>query len=328
LLRLALHFDLRAPSFGPPIQDVYSAMLQQCAWGDELGFSRVVLSSHHGCDDNYCPSELMTATAIATVTKRIRIAPVVILPLYDPLHVAEDVAVLDIISGGRVDFMVGAGYRPAEFAMFKRSLNERGRLMEEGVQAVKDAWSGEPFQFRGESVMVRPRPVQQPHPPIVMLGDSRAAARRAARLADQFHPMSNDPSGWYAEYEAACRELGREPEPLPRGPGWMFLQVAEDPDAMFERIAPSLLHVTNSYAVWLSEAGGTSVYEPIADVEALKASGNFRIVTPDECVELADQVDELMLDPLFGGIDPDVAWESLKLFESRVLPRLRARMSQ
>ncbi|HRE01195.1 MAG TPA: LLM class flavin-dependent oxidoreductase, partial [Ilumatobacteraceae bacterium] len=102
----------------------------------------------------------------------------------------EDIAVLDLVSQGRIDLLVAAGYVPAEFAMFGKAMNERGKLMEEGVTALRKAWTGEPFEFRGETVLVRPRPFQQPGPPIIMAGDSRAAARRAARIGDAYAPMA------------------------------------------------------------------------------------------------------------------------------------------
>src|SRR5688500_16357510 len=108
---LTLHYDFRAPSFGASAADIYATALEQCAWGDAHGFSRVVISSHHGCDDDYGPSPLIAAAAIAAVTKQMRIVPVVALPLYHPLNVAEDVAVLDLLSKGRIDLLVAAGYR-------------------------------------------------------------------------------------------------------------------------------------------------------------------------------------------------------------------------
>src|ERR1700688_1051596 len=113
-------------------------------WGDAQGFDRVVISSHHGCDDNYGSAPLIEATAIALRTRSIRIQPVVTLTLYDPLHVAEDVAVLDLLSGGRIDLVVAAGYRRSEFAMFGRSMSQRAALMEEGVVALRRAWTGTP----------------------------------------------------------------------------------------------------------------------------------------------------------------------------------------
>ena len=83
------------------------------------------------------------------------------LPLYDPVHVAEDVAVLDLLSEGRVELVVGAGYRPSEFAMFDQDMSRRGRLLDEGITVIRQAWQGEPFEHRGQKILVRPRPHQR-----------------------------------------------------------------------------------------------------------------------------------------------------------------------
>ena len=247
-----LHYDFRAPAIGPPAAELYAAALEHCAWGEGVGFDEVVISSHHGCDDDYGPAPLVAATAIAARTRRLRIAPVLALPLYHPIHVAEEVAVLDLVSGGRVELVVGAGYRPSEFAMFGGAMAERARRMEEAIPALRAAWRGEPFEFRGRTVLVRPRPARAGGPAIVYAGFSPPAARRAARLADAFMPMPG--SDAVSVYTEACRELGREPV-LKRRVAWMFLHVTHDPERAWARLAPHLLHVSNSYARWMSEAG-------------------------------------------------------------------------
>jgi len=316
-----LHYDFRAPAFGAPAGELYAAALEQCAWGESVGFDEVVISSHHGCDDDYGPAPLVAATAIAARTRRLRIAPVLALPLYDPIHLAEEVAVLDLIAGGRIELVVGAGYRPSEFAMFGGSMGERARRMEASIPALRAAWRGERFEFEGRSVLVRPRPAQPGGPPICYAGYSLPAARRAARLADSFMPM---PGGDVAEaYVEACRQAGREPV-LKRRIEWMFLFVTPDPERAWSRLAPHLLHVANSYARWMSEAGTTPVYTPVSDVAELKASGTFRVVTPEDCIALVEGVDDVIVDPLFGGLPPALVEESLELIASRVLPAFRA----
>jgi len=317
-----LHYDFRAPAIGPPAAELYGAALEQCAWGEGVGFDEVVISSHHGCDDDYGPAPLVAATAIAARTRRLRIAPVLALPLYDPIHVAEEVAVLDLVSRGRVELVVGAGYRPSEFATFGGSMAERARRMEEAIPALRAAWRGEPFAFRGAQVLVRPRPARPGGPPIVYAGYSAPAARRAARLADAFMPMPG--SDAVAIYTEECRRLGRTPL-LKRRIAWMFLFVSDDPERAWSRLAPHLLHVSNSYARWMSEAGTTPVYTPVSDVGALQATGTFQVVTPEECVKLVERVDDVIVDPLFGGIPPALAEESLELIASEVIPVFRLR---
>ncbi|HEV7679871.1 MAG TPA: LLM class flavin-dependent oxidoreductase [Candidatus Dormibacteraeota bacterium] len=117
-MRLALKYDLRAPAFGADIDTLYAACLDQCAAADGWGFERVFILEHHGSGDSYCSSPLTLAAAIAARTNRIRISTgALIAPFHHPLRLAEDLAVLDILSGGRLDVVLGAGYLPSEFDM-------------------------------------------------------------------------------------------------------------------------------------------------------------------------------------------------------------------
>jgi alkanesulfonate monooxygenase SsuD/methylene tetrahydromethanopterin reductase-like flavin-dependent oxidoreductase (luciferase family) len=318
-----MHFDWRAPEWGTPSEVLYAAALEMCEWADERGFNGAAISTHHGSPDNYCPSPFVAATAIAARTKNMRIAPVLALTLFHPLRVAEDAAVLDIISNGRLELTLGAGYRHEEFAMFGVDKRKRGSLMEEAITALRQAWTGEPFEFRGETVRVTPRPLQQPGPPITMGGWSAAAARRAARLDVNYLPAQ--PDSWEA-YREACAEYGR-PEPFPFAPlpDYLFLYVTEDPELAWRQVGQHCLHVSNAYAEWLDAAGSPPMlYRKVDTVEEAKTMSTFRVVTPDECIEMAKRNGSLGFDPLFGGLAPDVAWKSLELFEAKVLPALRA----
>ena len=319
-IELGLRYDLRAPEFGPSHEAIYAAFLEQCTWAEEHGFGAVTLSEHHGAPDGYCPSPLIAAAAVAGRTRSLRIlVAALLLPLYDPIRLAEDLAVLDLASAGRVDLVVGAGYRPEELAMFGREMGERVGLVEEGIGVLRAAWSGEPFQYRGRQVQVTPRPARERGPALLMGGATKAAARRAARLGDGFLPV--DESLW-ATYAEACRELGRDPGPHTPMAGPLFLHVSEDPERAWEQIAPHALHEMNSYGEWLSSADGVKRYTPLEDVEAVRATGMYRVVTPDACIELVRANGALRLHPLMGGLPPDVSWESLELIASKVLPRL------
>jgi alkanesulfonate monooxygenase SsuD/methylene tetrahydromethanopterin reductase-like flavin-dependent oxidoreductase (luciferase family) len=191
------------------------------------------------------------------------------------------------------------------------------------VPFLERAWSGEPFEHEGATVRVTPRPVQRPRPPLFMGGASRAAARRAARFADHFIPTLPQ---LFEEYRAERVRLGKpDPGPPPRTPA-TFLYVAEDPDAAWERIAPHAMHEMNAYGKWMAESGAAGPYRPTDDADALRRSGQYPILTPDEVVALArgmGPLDALLFHPLMGGMDPELSWASLRLFEKAVLPRLR-----
>src|SRR2546422_948268 len=116
---IGLRYDLRAPAFSPATHaELYAACLDQCAWADERGLDFVVLSEHHGVDDGYLPAPLTLAAAVAGRTRRIQISiAAVLVPLHDPVRLAEQLVVLDLASGSRVSLVAGLRYRPQEFPM-------------------------------------------------------------------------------------------------------------------------------------------------------------------------------------------------------------------
>src|SRR5262249_29182306 len=115
-----LRFDLRNPAFsGVDLADRYQAAVEMCQWADEQGALFVSFTEHHGSDDGYLPSPLILASAVAARTARVAIAiNALIVPFHNPLRIAEDIAVVDLISGGRVSVTLAGGYLPAEFDMF------------------------------------------------------------------------------------------------------------------------------------------------------------------------------------------------------------------
>ena len=142
-MEFVVSYDMRAPSFGAPAQQIYDAALDQCAWADELGIDCVGLAEHHASPDGYLPSPIPMAAAIGARTRRITIRPNVLLaPLYEPVKLAEDLAVLQYVCGGRLEVVIGAGYRPVEFGMFGKRREDRKQLYLEAFDVLRSAWSG------------------------------------------------------------------------------------------------------------------------------------------------------------------------------------------
>ena len=157
-IRVGLRYDFRSLS-DHGRSERYRAALDQCAWADSLGFDYVRLNEHHGADDGYLPSPLVVAAAVGARTESLTIrTSLVILPLHDPLRIAEDAAVADLVCGGRLELAVGAGYVPSEFEMFGRSRDARVTRLEDGVAVLRRAWTGESFTYAGRTVRVTPRP--------------------------------------------------------------------------------------------------------------------------------------------------------------------------
>ena len=319
-----MRFDLRAPAFGAPIADLYAAALDMSAWGEEHGFTAVVVSEHHATDDGYLPSPLVVASAMAARTKHIAISVAALLvPLYDPVKLAEDIAVLDHVSRGRVSYVAGIGYRPAEYASLGRSFADRARDMEAAIGLMRTAWTGEPFEHEGRTVYVRPTPYSQPHPVICYGGGSKAAARRAARLDMPFFPQLRS-SQLVAEYESERERLGLPPGfVISPGTGPLNIFVSDDPDRTWALIGEHLLHDARSYAQWQLDANmDSAALDTATTIEELRENEVYTVVTPEECADLVRTHGSLALHPLCGGIPPEIAWQSLELIASEVQPRL------
>ena len=324
MVNFELRYALRQPeSKGDDFRARYDACVEQCDWADKLGFSSVMISEHHGSPDGYMCSPMVIGGAIAarTTNMRIRIAALIV-PLHNMTRVAEDLATLDILSNGRVDPCISGGYVGYEFEAMGLDLSIRKKYMDDIVPFLKNAWSGEPFEYEGRTICVRPRPVQRPHLPIWMGGASHVAARRAARHADVFLPAHAD---YYVTFLEECEKIGRTP-PEPRGESIM-VWVAEDPDAFWAKYGPSALHENNAYGKWYADWGAWNGYVTCKDTDELRATGRYPIVTPDELVQKAKDLGPngtVMLHPMAGGGDPDLAWESLELVKNKVMPALEA----
>jgi alkanesulfonate monooxygenase SsuD/methylene tetrahydromethanopterin reductase-like flavin-dependent oxidoreductase (luciferase family) len=316
-----VRFDFRNPALaGVTMADRYAAALDMCEWAEEHGALFIGLSEHHGSDDGYLPSALAMAAAMAARTSTVRIGIyALVAPFHDPIRLAEDIAVVDLISGGRLDITIAGGYLPSEFEMFGVGLSERPARVREAVETLRAAWTGEPFEFRDRTVQVRPTPAQPGGPKIVLGGSSEGAARRAARIADGFLP--SEPGCWQ-HYRDECIKLGK-PDP---GDGMTgqgdVVTLAEDPEAAWAELGPYFLHETNAYGAWQATAEVEATYRPMADLAALRESGQYRILRPDEyAAELAPAGDAafVALHPMVGGIPPELAWRHLHLFESTFL---------
>jgi alkanesulfonate monooxygenase SsuD/methylene tetrahydromethanopterin reductase-like flavin-dependent oxidoreductase (luciferase family) len=321
-----LRLDMRAPAFSPVAAgDLYATALDMSVWAEKQGFTMVVLSEHHGVDDGYLPSPLTLAGAIAGRTRSIPISVMaLLLPLYDPVRLAEDLAVLDLASGGRLGITAGLGYRPEEYAMLGADWQGRGRVMDEHLDVLLRAWRGETFEWHGRPVRVTPQPGSRPHPFLAVGGSGRNAARRAARFGLPFQPAVQDPE-IFDLYTAECERRGHVPLVLQPGAGNM-LWVSEDPDRSWSELGRYLLHHAMSYASWQTHNVGSVVDSQATTVEELRAEGKYRILTPDEFIgyTLAHPESPLVHFPLCGGTPPELGWPSLELFASKVLPRLGA----
>lgn len=201
---------------------------------------------------------------------------------------------------------------------------ERGRRMETGLETLRKAWTGEPFEFQGRRVQVTPKPFSPGGPGLVMGGNSEIAARRAARFGMGMISQGSNPA--ISEiYAAECRKLGREPGFCANPPADTVTAAffAEDPDRAWRELGPYLLHDARAYADWMGESHVSASKSSAGSIEELRAQGSpYCIFTPDEAVAYVRRRRLLALQPLCGGLPPALAWPSLELLASKVLPAL------
>ena len=324
---LCMRHDFRAPAFGPAsTPDVYAAALEQFVWADRNGFDLLVLSEHHGIDDGWLPSPLTMAGVVLGRTERARVmVSAAVLPLHDPVRVAEQIAVLDNASPGRLWVVVGAGYRVEEFEMAGADHAARGKTLEEFVGVMLRAWSGEPFEWQGRSVTVTPKPASLPHPMLLVGGGVPAAARRAARLHLPMLPMNTDQvvRDAYAEESERVGYRGFLVETV----GPTFVHVAEDPEKAWTEIAPYVMYEVQTYASYQTPGQHSTPGVRAETIDDLKRSPQFVVGTPAEVRARLEEIPadgSITFSPLAGGLPPDLAWSSLELFASAVLPHLHS----
>ena len=223
-MSISLGFGLitcqRVPDDARSDEQIYSEALELAVEAERLGFDSVWVSEHHFVDDGYLPSLLPMCAAIAARTDRIAIGTGLLLaPLYEPIRLAEDAAVVDLLSRGRLLLGLGLGWREEEFEVLGVALRERAGRLEDTVAVLRQAWAGEPVTG-GPSVAypapyVTPRPARPGGPPIWIGATTEPAVRRAGRLADGFMATESSPQS-FAEQVAWAREervrAGRDPD--------------------------------------------------------------------------------------------------------------------
>ena len=324
---LEMWFDLRVPRWtGRKSGETYRAALDMCQWADEMGFQAVTIGEHHTTDDQYNSSPVQVAGAIGARTKALQLRMIILSPFYNPLRLAEDLAVLNLMTDNRAVPVISAGYRPAEYDMYGLRRDDRANAVEETVQVLRDAWSGQPFRYRGRHIGIC-SPVPDVPPRLLMGASFPKMIRKAAAIADGLSPAE---ARLYDMFREERKKLGKsDPGEFPHQ-GTDFMFITEDPESAWEMLVPYWTHSSKIYNKWAAEVG-----KPVNDkfplattVEELKAIPLYKVMTPEQCIEYAKSLGEngeLRFQPMPGGLDPEIAWSSLKLFEKKVLPHLDVR---
>lgn len=300
----------------------YRAMLDMSSAADEAGMSGITLEEHHGAANGWSPTPLLNAGMILARTKTMMVSiSALLLPLHEPIRVAEDIAVLDLVGGGRLVTIFGLGYRPSEYELLGKDWQGRGALMDECLSAVMSAWTGEPFDYRGKTVQVLPKPASQPHPMVMIGGTSRPAARRAARFGLPLFPAAHLPE-LEAYYYEKCEEYGTQGFVIMPSPKTKMMFVAEDPDQAWAELGEHFFHEASTYKSWQTADISSAVKSGASTPAELREEGIYVVVTPDEAIAEAKASGSVVLHPLVGGMPIEAGWNCLNLFLKDVLPQI------
>ncbi|MCE2391248.1 MAG: LLM class flavin-dependent oxidoreductase [Proteobacteria bacterium] len=234
-MKLGLYFDLRNPeAWRRPWADHYAQTLEWMQGAENLGAESIWVTEHHFFEDGYLPQPLTLAAAIAARTRRVRIGTAVLLaPLYPAVSIAEDAALVDLISGGRLELGLGAGYVRPEFEAYGADRSKRFATCDARILEVRDLL---------EEGGVTPPPVQNPFPLWAGYLGPRGA-RRAGRLGTGLLNLNPD---FLEPYRQGLAEGGHDPRSARMG-GVLSLLCADDPEEAFERVLPHLQHQLNTY---------------------------------------------------------------------------------
>jgi alkanesulfonate monooxygenase SsuD/methylene tetrahydromethanopterin reductase-like flavin-dependent oxidoreductase (luciferase family) len=318
----------RHPDSDVPMTDIYQQTIDQAVLADQLGFDHVWFTEHHFLPDGYLPSFQPMAGAIAARTERIRISTdIALLPLYHPVRLAEDLAVLDNISGGRMELGIGMGYVPSEFAAFGVPLKNRVSMTEEAIDILRLAWSDQPATYEGrryrlDDVDVHPKPVQVGGPPLWIAAMSEAGAQRAARFGTNLLPQGKR-SEVLDPWREAVAANGNDPNNHRVGI-IRSVYVTDDRERDWPTIRRAERYRMSIYTKFMAETPDDYGW---GDPDGIPQ--NVIVGTPEECVaELSSFIDEFGITDIASsglppGVDEDFASRNVERIATEVLPALR-----
>ncbi len=324
--------DFRNPdNSGRSFVDLYRATFRQIERAEELGFNSVWFTEHHFTDDGYLPALMPMAAAVAARTSRIKVGTYVLLaPFTHPLKLAEEGAVVDTISNGRLRLGLGQGYAVEEFAGFGVKRGERlGRTIET-IEILKRAWTAERFSYSGKyynfaDVRILPPPVSRPHPEILWGAAAKKAIVRGAELGVSFAATGG--GGNIALYMDALRAQGRDPA------NFSFVcnqtvYVADSADDAWSDIERPLMYQAELYSRWISRAQGIDPAQSFIRPDPERLRRTSIIGTPDQVRDRLREMlrkhhyTELIVVTQLPGLDPARALRSLERFGSEVMPSI------
>jgi len=321
-VEVGIYLDLRNPAaWRQDPRRLYSFTLELCEEAERLGIDSIWVTEHHMFDDGYLPQPLTFAAAIAARTQRVRIGTAVLLaPLHSAVEVAEQAAIVDLVSGGRLDLGLGAGYRVPEFELFGADLERRYAVTDDRVRELRGMWHGG---------RLTPTPVQERIP--IWLGyNGPQGARRAGRLGEGLLSLS---PALLEPYREGLRSAGHDPNTA-RMSGVYSAWATLDPERDWPTVAKHIAYQMDSYRRYMVEGTDAPVPRPV-DVTRVVARepgrvlGSFGYGTPEQvAAQVEAHVAELPVDTVFfwasvGGMPEEMARTGVEVIGTHLAPLVR-----
>jgi alkanesulfonate monooxygenase SsuD/methylene tetrahydromethanopterin reductase-like flavin-dependent oxidoreductase (luciferase family) len=317
MLLTVLRFNFASPQGDPRTQsELLRAALDLAQWGESRGITTVSVDEHHATGHGWSCNPIMAAGMfLARTSTLIASVDCALGPLWNPVRLAEDIALVDNMSRGRLHTTIGLGYRTVEYDSLGVDFSQRGKLMDSLIERMLSVWSATGSWTR-------------PHPPLYVGGGARVTAQRAARfrlplsLADHVPDVA-------AYYRELCAEGGLAPLVIMSGPvnrGMIYLH--EDPDRAWAELGEHILWEAVTYGGWSQDQRSLMHLPGVQTLEEVRASGRYRFLTPDQliaevrCETSATDYGPIVLHPLVGGMPIDEAWKSVQLLVDKVVPAL------
>ena len=330
-------------------QAVYDSGLEQMLAAEALGYTSVWIAEHHFNDYGLCPSPPVLASFVAARTTTLRLGMgVSLLPLHHPVDLAEELAVLDVVSGGRLDVGIGRGGTLQDYQTFQSDRGDSRARVEEGITLMQRSWSGARFDFQGrfhtaERLHVRPRPVQRPHPPLFIAANSEDSVLSAARLGlptlSSFFVPVDELQKRHRVYRDAALAADRsltEIESLERRSwGMRVVHVAPHRDEALRATEAPFMGYQRRMSVLRSDATGGSVPSSfdrsllrLREFRDYLADGWALVGTPEEVRDGlrkycdATGYERVLLVMALPGMDTGLALRSMRLFSEQIVPAM------
>lgn len=335
-MRIGLLYDFGNPAeWKRDLVEVYAADLAQIRYAEELGIDSIWVAEHH-FTDSYVSSPFPMLAAIAVQTNRVRMGTQIALtPMYNPIRLAEELAIIDILSNGRVEFGAGLGWAVDEYHAFSVDPKQRVSRMREVIEVVQRSWADEPLTYTGkhfsfEGLNVLPKPVQKPAPPIFVGATTVEGAQRVGRWGLPLMWIGRALSEAYLE---AYKEAGH-PAGGARIDGFINLFVCDDPENQWHEVRPYFRYLAGRHSGRpRAGPGGTewvTTMPTFDDIDAMRARGEILVVTPEQAIEaLRERTEGLPVTGFtcyarVGGMSEELSNRHIELLCKVVKPAIAA----